>query len=126
MTRVQPRGGFYICTLAGRGLEPLSLSDRLMRPARYQLLTTRKISIVQNTRIELTSPGWKPGILTVVLILQFVGKEGFEPPASSVSARYSKPTELFAQWSGWRDSNSQGFLHWFLRPARRPFRHIRN
>ena len=25
-----------------------------------------------------------------------VGKEGFEPPTSSVSARYSKPTELLA------------------------------
>ena len=36
---------------------------------------------MQNTRIELTAPGWKPGILTVVLILQFVGKEGFEPPS---------------------------------------------
>ena len=39
--------------------------------------------------IEPTYPVWKTGILTVVLILQFVGKEGFEPPASSLSEKYS-------------------------------------
>ena len=39
--------------------------------------------------IEPTSSAWKAVALTVVLYSQFVGKGGFEPPASSLSERYS-------------------------------------